>query len=169
MSTSTSTSAITTPIFHPRNIPLKFLISLRPLHPRLEHPHRHAPPPSSTANAAFQNPSNDRILTNILTSPRLLKLCKEFKHELSANHIWTAQDEERNDDGKFGRNNMEREWEVDEVLEELKKAGVDVKGVDRRSTWSLRAFEVNGPFENRVDEKGHESVVEVPDRRHVSM
>lgn len=55
------------------------------------------------------------------------------------------------------------------MLEELKKVGVNVAGVDRRSTWSLRAVEVNGPFEIRVDEKGHESVVEVPDRRHVYM
>lgn len=55
------------------------------------------------------------------------------------------------------------------MLEELKQAGVDVSGFERRSTWSLRAVEVNGPFEIRVDEKGHESVVEVPDRRHVFM
>lgn len=64
---------------------------------------------------------------------------------------------------------MEREWEVDEVLEGVKKMGVEVEGFDRRATWSLRAVEVNGPFEIRVDEKGHESVVEVPDRRHVYM
>mgnify|MGYP007100417708 CR=1 FL=1 len=44
-----------------------------------------------------------------------------------------------------------------------------VEGFDRRATWSLRAVEVNGPFEIRVDEKGHESVPEVPDRRHVYM
>jgi hypothetical protein len=55
------------------------------------------------------------------------------------------------------------------VLDELKKLGVNLEGFDRRSTWSLRAVEVNGPFEVRFDEKGHESVVEVPDRRHVYM
>ena len=55
------------------------------------------------------------------------------------------------------------------MLEEMKKMGVRVEGFDRRATWSLRAVEVNGPFEIRVDGKGHESVVEVPDRRHVYM
>jgi hypothetical protein len=125
--------------------------------------------PYTTANAALQNPANDKILTEILTSPQLLKLCKLFSRELSADQTWTAQDEARVDDGKFGHNNLEREWEVDEVLDELKKLGANVEGFDRRSTWSLRAVEVNGPFEIRVDEKGHESVVEVPDRRHVYM
>ena len=55
------------------------------------------------------------------------------------------------------------------MLEELKRAGVDVAGFDERSTWSLRAVEVQGPFEVRANAKGHESVVEVPDRRHVYM
>jgi hypothetical protein len=55
------------------------------------------------------------------------------------------------------------------VLEELKRSGIDVAGFDERSTWSLRAVEVSGPFEIRVDANGHESVVEVPDRRHVYM
>lgn len=105
----------------------------------------------------------------ILTFPSLLKLCKEFERELLAGQTWTAEDEEREDDGKIGRDNLERDCEVDEVLDELKKAGVDVAGFDRRSTWSLRAVEVNGPFEIRVDEKGHENVVEVPDRRYVYM
>lgn len=169
MSTSTSTSKIATPIFHPRTTPQQILISPGHSTPGWTTHIATLLPPHTTANAAFQNPSNDRILTTLLNSPRLLKLCKEFKRELPANQIWTAQDEERNDDGKFGRNNLEREWEVDEVLEELKKAVVSVSGYDRRSTWSLRAVEVNGPFEIRVDEKGHESVVEVPDRRHVYM
>ena len=169
MSTFTPPSTTTTPIFHPRTSPQKILISSGHSTPGWTTHIATLLPPHTTATAAFQNPRNDQILTALLTSPRLLKLCKEFNRELSANQIWTAQDEERNDDGKFGRNNLEREWEVDEVLEELKKAGVNVAGVDRRSTWSLRAVEVNGPFEIRVDEKGHESVVEVPDRRHVYM
>ena len=169
MSTSTFTSTITTPIFHPRNTPQKIIISPGHSNPGWITHIATLLPPNSTANAAFQSPSNDQILSKLLTSPRLLKLCKEFKRELPANQVWTAQDEQRSDDGKFGRNNLEREWEVDEVLEELKQAGINVAGFDRRSTWSLRTVEVNGPFEVRVDEKGHESVVEVPDRRHVYM
>ena len=126
-STSAPTSApkTTTPIFHPRNTPQKILISPGHANPGWITYIATLLPPHTTANAAFRNPSNDRIFTNLLTSPRLLKLCKEFKRELPANQIWIAQDEERNDDGKFGRNNLEREWEVDEVLEELKKMGVD--------------------------------------------
>lgn len=168
-STPTSTSKTTTPIFHSRTTPQKIIISPGHANPGFITYIATLLPPRTTANAAFQNPANDRILSNLLTSPRLLKLCKTFKRELPANATWTAADEARNDDGKFGHNNLEREWEVDEVLEELKQAGVNVAGVDRRSTWSLRAVEVNGPFEIRVDEKGHESVVEVPDRRHVHM
>lgn len=171
MSASTS-KTVTTPIFHPRTTPQKILISPGHSTPGWTTHIATLLPPHTTATAAFQNPHNDQILRALLSSPRLLKLCKEFNRELPANQIWTAQDEERNDDGKFGRNNLEREWEVDEVLEELeelKRAGVDVAGFDRRSTWSLRAVEVNGPFEIRVDEKGHESVAEVPKRRHVYM
>ncbi|KAM0706803.1 hypothetical protein Q7P35_006133 [Cladosporium inversicolor] len=168
-SASTSTSKTTSPIFHPRNTPQKILISPGHANPGWITYIATLLPPHTTANVAFQNPANDQILSNLLTSPRLLKLCKTFRRELPANETWTATDEERKDNGTFGRNNLEREWEVDEVLEELKQAGVDVAGFDRRSTWSLRAVEVNGPFEVRVDEKGHESVVEVPDRRHVHM
>lgn len=38
-------------------------------------------------------------------------------------------------------------------------------GFDEKATWSLRVVEVSGPFEIRVDAKGHESVVELPVRR----
>jgi hypothetical protein len=159
----------TTPIFHPRNTPQKVLISPGHSNPGWITCIATLLPPHTTANAAFQNPSNDKTLIKLLTSPQLLNLCKSFNRELSADQTWTAQDEARVDDGKFGHNNLEREWEVDEVLDELKKLGVNLEGFDRRSTWSLRAVEVNGPFEVRFDEKGHESVVEVPDRRHVYM
>lgn len=168
-SASTSTSRTTSPIFHPRSTPQRIIISPGHANPGFITYIATLLPPRTTENAAFQNPANDQILSNLLTSPRLLKPCKTFKRELPANQNWTAQDEERNDNGTFGRNNLEREWEVDELLEKLKQAGVDVKEFDRRSTWSLRAVEVNGPFEIRVDEKGHESVVEVPDRRRVFM
>jgi hypothetical protein len=161
-------STVTTPIFHPRT----------PTHLSRLSPGPHTPgwithiatllPPNGSANAAFQNPQNNHTLCHLLTHPRLLKLCKSFKRELP-NQTWTARDEQQNDDGTFGRNNLEREWEVEEVLEELKRSGIDVAGFDERSTWSLRAVEVSGPFEIRVDANGHESVVEVPDRRHVYM
>ena len=36
------------------------------------------------------------------------------------------------------------------MLDELKQAGVNVAGFDERSTWSLRAVAVNGPFEVRI-------------------
>jgi len=160
-------TSITTPIFHPRSPKQIILIS-----PGHNTPgwitHLASLLSSNGANAEFQDPQNDQTLCHFLTHPRLLKLCKSFGRELTT-QIWTAQDEERNDDGKFGRNNLEREWEVEEVLQELKSAGVGVAGFDERSTWSLRAVEVNGPFEIRFDTEGHESVIEVPCRRHVYM
>lgn len=169
MSTPTSDSKISTPIFRPRPVSRTILISPGHATPGWITYIATLLPPHTTANAAFQNPSNDQILIKILTALGLLKLCREFERELSADQTWTAEDEEQNDDGKFGRDNLERELEVDEVVDDLKKLGVNVEGFDRRSTWSLRAVEVNGPFEVRVDEKGHESVVEVPDRRYIYM
>ena len=161
-------STITTPIFHPRNP--KQLILISPGHDTPGWITHLATLLSSNGDAttAFKDPRNDNTLCHLLTHPRLLKLVKSFKRELP-NQTWTAQDETQSDDGSFGRNNLEREWEVDEVLDELKKGGANVAGFDEKSTWSLRTVEVNGPFEIRVDANGHESVVEVPDRRHVYM
>ena len=132
-STSTSTSKTTTPIFHPRNTPQKVLISPGHSTPGFLTHIATLLPPRTTAAAAFLNPANDTILTALLTSPRLLELCKSFNRDkLSADQPWTAQDEARNDDGKFGRDNLERKWEVDEVLDELRQAGVNVAGFDEK-------------------------------------
>lgn len=103
-----------------------------------------------------------------MTEPHLLQLCSLFNRELPS-QIWKAEDEEQHSDERFGRDNLERECEVENMLAELERRGVVLKGFDERSTWSLRAVEVNGPFEVRVDAEGHESVAEVPDRRHVHM
>lgn len=127
--------------------------------------------PTRNARSALQNPCNDQNLIYLLTEPSLIKLCQSFNRTIpsSSNQPWTAHDESYHDDGRFGRGNLEREWVVEEVLQVLKQRGVDLTGFDERCTWSLRAVEVKGPFEVRVDEGGHESVVEVPDRRHVFM
>lgn len=162
-------TTITSPIFHPRTP--KQLILISPGHNTpgwLTHMASLLDSDSNSAAAVLANPGNDRILTWLLEEPRLIKLCKSFNRELP-NQIWTAQDEAQNCDGRFGRDNLERKSEVEKVLEDLESYAVDVAGFDERSTWSLRVVEVDGPFEIRVDEAGHESVVEVPDRRHVYM
>lgn len=178
---STTHTAIQTPIYHPRTP--KQLILISPGHSTLGWITHIASllDPNHNAGAAFQNPQNDPIITSLLSEPSLLKLCKSFNRTISIHsnanvtgegQVWTAHDEAYHDDGKFGKGNLEREWVVEEVLDDLKvKHGVDLvgKGFDERCTWSLRVVEVEGPFEVRVDEGGHEWVVEVPERRHVFM
>jgi hypothetical protein len=162
-------STLTTPIFHPRT--QKQLILISPGHDTpgwLTHMATLLDPNNPDAATAFQNPRFDRTLARLLTEPRLIKLCKSFKRELPS-QTWTAQDEAQNSDGRFGRENLWRKSEVEDFLDDLQKSGVEVAGFDERSTWSLRAVEVSGPFEIRIDAGGHESVVEVPDRRHVYM
>lgn len=86
---------------------------------------------------------------------------------------WSASDEALSDDVTFGRHNKFRKRAVAEVLEQVKQSrgAVDLKarGFDERSTWNLRVLEVGGPFQIRVDRRGHESVVEVEDKRVVQM
>jgi hypothetical protein len=162
-------STLTTPTFHPRTT--KQLILISPGHDTpgwLNHMATLLDPNNPDAETIFQNPRFDRTLTRLLTEPRLIKMCKSSKRELPSQN-WTAQDEAQHSDGRFGRDCLERKCEVEDFLEELEKEGVEVAGFDERSTWSLRAVEVSGPFEIRVDAGGHESVVEVPDRRHVYM
>jgi hypothetical protein len=159
-------STLTSPIFHPRTPNQLILIS--PGHDTpgwLTHMASLLDP--NGAAAALAHPSKDRMLIWLLTEPRLLKLCKSFNRELTS-QTWTAQDEAQNSDGRFGRDNLERKVVIEEVLMDLRSYGIDVAGFDERSTWSLRAVPVKGPFEIRVDAGGHESV-EVPDGRHVYM
>lgn len=166
---SATLSPVVSPIFYPRSPKQLILINPGSTGPSwLTHIATLLDP--SGAAAAFSNPRNNPIFTFILTNSRLLKLCKDFNREIIPNRPWTGHDERNHSDGSFGEGNLEREEAVDEVLEDLRLAfGVDATGFDERSTWALRAVEVSGPFEIRVDEDGHESVVEVPNRRHVNM
>jgi hypothetical protein len=162
-------STLTTPTFHSRTPNQLILIS--PGHETPGWLTRMASildPKFATAAAVLQNPQydHDRNLIWLLTEPRLLKLCQSFDRELTS-QSWTASDEALHDDGRFGRDNLERKDVVEDVLEDLGRRGVDVAGFDERSTWSLRAVPVSEPFEIRLDEGGDESIVEVPDRRHV--
>lgn len=130
------------------------------------------PRDESNPTAAFNNPANDALFCYLLTHPRLIGLCKDAGR-VWWRAEWSAGDEALSDDETFGRNNKFRERAVAEVLEEVKqgRGGVDLKarGFDERSTWNLRVLEVKGPFQIRVDRRGHESVVEVEDKRIVQM
>lgn len=77
---------------------------------------------------------------------------------------WTAEDEarKRGEESDAFVENPIREVEASELVEEWKARGFGgLEGFDERAAWSLRAVGVSGPFEVRVDEKGHEFVVEV--------
>lgn len=162
---------IVSPIFHPPTTTSKQQILISP---------GHATPgwithiatllsPTGNANAAFANPRNDVTLCWLLMQPQIISLCKSFDRVLPSQN-WSAEDEANSKEDHFGEQmNLERAQVVEDVLEDLKRTGVLLEGFDENAACSLRVVEAGGPFEIRVDARGHESVVEVPDRRHVQM
>ncbi|KAM0712173.1 hypothetical protein Q7P37_011267 [Cladosporium fusiforme] len=113
-------------------------------------------------SAALNDARNAPLLVHFLTHRALLKECRDFERVLPST-AWSAEDEEkkRKSETQHFVENPAREVEVAELVRDWKQRGFALEGFEERAAWGLRAVRVGGPFEIRVDDGGHEFVVEV--------